>query len=52
MRLFLEAGEGPYCLLVKAAKGRPADIPFVPYDALTIRDRFMQSIYNERLSAK
>lgn len=41
----LQTNEGPYCIVIKTEKGMPDTIPIIPYDSITIRDRFMRSIF-------
>ena len=40
----LKSDDGPYCIVVKTKKGMPDNISIIPYDSITIRDRFMSSI--------
>jgi sulfopyruvate decarboxylase subunit beta len=40
----MRSDQGPYCVIIKVEKGMPDDLSIIPYDAITIRDRFMESI--------
>jgi len=40
----LKANDGPYCMVIKTEKGKPDNLSIIPYDSITIRDRFMRSI--------
>jgi len=47
MKRALKSNDGPYCIVIKTEKGMPNDIPIIPYDSITIRDRFMREIRHE-----
>ncbi len=44
MEKILKSDDGPYCIVIKAEKGMPDNVSIIPYDSITIRDRFMRSI--------
>lgn len=44
MEEILRSDKGPFCVIIKAEKGMPDDLSVIPYEAITIRDRFMESI--------
>jgi len=44
MEGIMRSDEGPYCVIIKAEKGMPDDLSIIPYEAITIRDRFMKSV--------
>jgi len=44
MEEVLRSDQGPYCVIIKAEKGMPDDLSIIPYEAITIRDRFMESV--------
>ncbi len=44
MEEIVRSDKGPFCVIIKAEKGMPNDLSIIPYEALTIRDRFMESI--------
>ena len=44
MEKVLKSDDGPYCIVIKAEKGMPDNVSIIPYDSITIRDRFMRSI--------
>ena len=44
MEKILKSNDGPYCVVIKTEKGLPDNIPIIPYDSITIKDRFMRSI--------
>ncbi len=44
MGKILGSNNGPYCVVIKTVKGMPENISIIPYDSITIRDRFMKSI--------
>ena len=44
MESILSSDDGPYCIVIKTKKGVPDNLSIIPYDSITIRDRFMGSI--------
>jgi len=44
LKKVLKSNDGPYCIIIKTKKGMPNGISIIPYDPITIRDRFMRSI--------
>lgn len=44
MEKVLRSDQGPFCVIIKVEKGVPDDLSIIPYEAITVRDRFMESI--------
>ena len=44
MQKVLKSNDGPHCMVIKTEQGMPDNISIIPYDAITIRDRFVSSI--------
>jgi len=44
MERILKSNDGPYCVVIKTEKGMPDNITIIPFDSITIKDRFIRSI--------
>jgi len=44
MEEIAKSDQGPFCVVIKTERGMPDNLSVIPYDAITIRDRFMESV--------